>query len=329
MRTAFTLSSVLPLAAVLLTASPAAAQRFPFEKAFDMPAPGVLDVVTERGAIEIVAGRTDRILVHGTVTVRVGAANPLNAPDVARAVAASPPVQRAGATLRLRPPMTDAEKRAVTVSYRVEVPPGIALSTRTDSGATTITGVTGAVSVTTDSAAIHLAQLGGTVIVATGSGAVDAGQIKGSLVVTTKSSAFKGTGLGGGLTLQTSSGAVDAAFTGNGLVSVQTGSSGMRLANVRGALRASSRSGRFIVSGTPGAAWELVNGSGNVELTLQGEGGLNVDLVSHSATIALRGVAVDGTVQKLRVVGKVRGGGPLIRVETRSGSIVLRNATAR
>jgi hypothetical protein len=129
--------------------------------------------------------------------------------------------------------------------------------------------------------------------------------------------------------LQTSSGAVDAAFTGNGLISAQTGSSEMRLANVRGPLRASSRSGRFIVAGTPAAAWELVNGSGNVELTLQGAGGMNVDLASQSSTISLRGVAVDGTVQKLRVVGKVRGGGPLIRVETRSGSIVLRSATAR
>ena len=291
-----------------------------------MPAPAVLDVITERGAIEIVAGRADRMVVSGTVTVRVGTTNPLNAPDVARAVAAAPPVQRERTTVRLRPPSGDAERRAVTVSYRVEVPPGTALSTRTDSGATSITGVTGAISVNTESAAIRLAQLGGTVIVATGSGAVDVSQTKGSLMVTTKSSAFKGVAIGGGLTLQTSSGAVDATFSAPGSVSVQTGSSQIRLTGVRGPLRASSQSGRFFISGTPGGGWDLMNGSGSMELTFEGDAGMNVDLVSRSGSITMRGFTVDGTVQKLRVVGKVRGGGPVVHAETRSGSLLLKTA---
>jgi hypothetical protein len=329
MRTVLTASRAVSLAAILLTAAPASAQRFTFERTFEMPAPAVLDVVTERGAIEIVAGRADRMVVTGTVTVRVGTTNPLSAPDVARAVAASPPVQRERTTLRLRPPATDAERRAVTVSYRVEVPPGTALSTRTDSGATSITGVKGAISVNTQSAAVRLAQLGGTVIVATGSGAVDVSQTMGPLMVTTRSSAFKGTAIGGGLTMQTSSGAVAAAFSAPASVSVETGSSEIRLTGVRGPLRALSRSGRFFVSGTPSGGWELLNGSGSMELTLEGDRGMNLDLVSRSGSITTRGFTVDGTVQKLRVVGKVRGGGPVVRAETRSGSLLLKSSTVR
>jgi hypothetical protein len=314
--------------AILLTASPAMAQRFTFERSFEKPLPAVVDVVTERGAIEVRVGRADRVVVTGTVTVRLAVSTPPNAIDLAKAIAASPPVQREQSTLRLRPPAGDAERRAVTVSYVVEVPPGTNVTTRTDSGATTVTGVGGAIAVTTESAAINLAQLAGTVIVTTGSGAIEATQVSGPMVVTTRSSAFKGQALGGSLTLQTQSGAVEAAFTGEGSVNVQTGSSGIRLANVRGPLRTASSSGRMIVSGTPKGAWELTNGSGSMELTLDKTGGATVDLTSGSGSVSLQGVAVEGSVSKKHVTGNVRGGGAILRAFSRSGSLLLRSSPA-
>jgi hypothetical protein len=318
----------LSAAVTLLTAAPAAAQRYTFERSFDKPVPAVLDVVTERGAIEVRAGKADRLVVSGTVTVRLAVNTPPNAIDLARAIAASPPVQREQSTLRLRPPAGDAERRAVTVSYVVEVPPGTSVTTRTDSGATRISGVGGAVSVNTQSAAIDLAQLSGTVIVMTGSGAIDANQVSGPLVVTTQSSGFKGQALGGSLTLHTGSGAVEAAFTGEGSVNVHTESSGIRLANVRGALHTESNSGRMIVSGLPKGAWELTNGSGSMELTLDRTGGVTVDLTSGSGSVSLQGVSVEGNVSKKRVTGNVRGGGALLRAFSRSGSLLLRNSPA-
>src|SRR6478672_4732509 len=84
---------------VLLTASPALAQRFTFERSFDTASAPVLDVVTERGAIEIRAGKPDRVVVTGTVTVRPGLNTPPNAIDLARAIAATPPVQREQSTI--------------------------------------------------------------------------------------------------------------------------------------------------------------------------------------------------------------------------------------
>ena len=105
------------------SASPALAQRFPFERSFDVTGPSALDVSTIRGKIDVTVGEPGRIVVVGTATVRVDWNVPSNAADLARKVAANPPIQLEGQTLRLRPPSDPADQRAVTVSYQVRVPP--------------------------------------------------------------------------------------------------------------------------------------------------------------------------------------------------------------
>ena len=123
------------------SASPARAQRFPFERSFEVTAPSALDVSTIRGKIEVTAGEPGRIVVVGTATVRVDWNVPANAADLARHVADNPPIQREGQTVRLRPPSEPAELRAVTVSYQVRVPPETEVAVTSESGATTVRGV--------------------------------------------------------------------------------------------------------------------------------------------------------------------------------------------
>ena len=55
-----------------VSANPAAAQRLPFERAFDVPGPVDLEVSTIRGKIDVLPGEAGRVVVSGTVTVRVG-----------------------------------------------------------------------------------------------------------------------------------------------------------------------------------------------------------------------------------------------------------------
>ena len=62
----------------VLWAGPAFAQRFTFERTFDVAASSSLDVVTERGAIDVRRGSPGRIVVRGTVTVRLGVNTPSN-----------------------------------------------------------------------------------------------------------------------------------------------------------------------------------------------------------------------------------------------------------
>jgi hypothetical protein len=72
--------------AALAIASPAAAQRFAFERSYDVGQSPVIDVSTTRGRITVRAGEPGRVVVTGAATVRVGLTVPPNAVDLARSV---------------------------------------------------------------------------------------------------------------------------------------------------------------------------------------------------------------------------------------------------
>jgi hypothetical protein len=50
----------------------------------------------------------------------------------------------------------------------------------------------------------------------------------------------------------------------------------------------------------------------------------SLDLATDSGSIVLEGATVQGSATKRRVQGTVNGAGPLLRVESRSGSIRVR-----
>jgi hypothetical protein len=315
-----TISALVVAAATCLPAT-VLAQRLPFERTFELSEAAVLDVSTIRGKIDVRAGAPGRIVIAGTVTIRTAWDVPANAAELASRVVAAPPIERAGATIRLRPPADAATRRAVTISYEVRVPPETRVVAASESGATTIHGISGAVTVRTQSAAIELTQLGAAAGVTTGSGAVTVDDVAGALTVTTSSSAFSGRSLRGSLRVRTSSGAVDATLAAAGDVDVETGSSAIRLRGVSGALTATSRSGRISIQGSPGHGWDLTTGSGQVALALDPQRPFAVNATSHSGTVTLTGASVRGTVSKHQMVGTVGGDGPPVHISSRSGSI--------
>jgi hypothetical protein len=298
------------------------AQRFPFEQTVTVDGPVILDATTIRGRIDVVAGEPGRVVIAGTVTVRVGWDVPANAEALARQVASAPPIERVGKTIRLDSPSDPAALRAVTVSYQVRVPVDTEAHTTSESGATTVRGLSGAVLVRTQSAAIDLGSLAGPVEVTTGSGAVTVQDVRGMLKVTTGSSEFTGRGLGSSLYVRTQSGQVDAELTGGGDVDVETGSSAIRVHGLRGALTAVTQSGRIAVRGMPARDWSARTGSSSVEMIVDGTG-FNVDIESRSGNVIVDGEPVKGEVSKHRVAGTVGAGGPLIRVNSGSGSIQI------
>ena len=304
---------------VLSSASSAFAQRFPFERTVDTGGIAVLDVLTDRGKIDVAVGEPGRIVVRGAATVRVGLNVPSNAVELARRIAGNPPVERDGRILRLRLPRDEAELRAMTISYQVEVPPDTEVRTVSESGAITVRGAGGAVTVRTQSSAIDVTRVGAGADITTGSGAVTVDGVAGALTVITSSSGITLRALGGNARIRTQSGAVDAAFTGEGEVDVETGSSAIKLRNLRGGLKVSTESGRVTADGAPTRAWEVSTGSGSVDITATSA--IDVDASNRSGTIEVNGTPVKGTISKRRVAGTVGPGGPLVRVVTRSGSI--------
>jgi hypothetical protein len=316
-------TAIITIALVAGTASLAWAQRFPFERTFDVEGVPTLDVSTLRGRIEVSPGAPGRIVVTGVATVRVAWDAPSNAVELARRVADHPPIVRDGNTVRLRPPSDAAEQKATTVSYTVRVPPNANVRTDSDSGATIVRGIDGPVTVRTQSAAIDVARAGAAATITTGSGAVNVDGVKGALHVTTGSSAFSGQALEGDVHVRTSSGAVNALLTGRGGVDVETGSSAITLRGARGSVTATSQSGHVTVAGSPGDVWTLSTGSSAIDIAVDRGAALSVDASSRSGSVKVEGGQVRGDVSKNRVAGRIGDDGPLVRATSASGSITM------
>jgi DUF4097 and DUF4098 domain-containing protein YvlB len=292
---------------LMAAAAPAAAQEVPFEHTYPVDANTVLDVSTLDGQIDVEAGPPGRVRVAGTVTVRFGWSI-RNGGEIARRLAAKPPVHQEGNALRLGRPASDEERRAVRIAYRVTVPRDMKVSAESGSGATTISGVAGHVTVRTQSSAITLRDLGGSADATTGSGAVNVSGVARDLSVATASSAITLRKLGGGLRARTQSGAVRAWFTGQGDVDVETGSSAIDLDGVRGGLTASTNSGHLRVVGVPLSAWQIAKGSGGADITFGPGAAATLDVNSGNGKIHVEGLDISGSSTERMIAGTVKGG---------------------
>lgn len=285
-------------------AQSAFAQRFTFDRTFDVGAAASLDVSTANGKIAVSAGQAGRVVVRGTVTVRVGFDVPADAVAIAERTAANPPVSESGGVVRLTTPTDGRVQHAVTVSYVVEVPLLTPVTTTSESGETQVIGIDGPVVVRTQSGAIALSRLGGSAQVETGSGAVEVDTVRGSLTVSTSSSGIAAKSIAGGLKVRTQSGAVEATLTGPGSVDVHTGSSGVRLHGVSGPTT-------------------VETGSGRIELWLAPGAGIDLDALTRSGGVDVRAMKVVGVIDKRHVGGAIGGGGAKVRLTSRSGSIKI------
>jgi hypothetical protein len=85
--------------------------------------------------------------------------------------------------------------------------------------------------------------------------------------------------------------------------------------------RAITLSGQTRVPGAPRAAWDVSSGSGAVDITFDRRVGVTLDATSGSSSVRVEGGWVDGTMSKGRASGAIAGGGPTVRLYSRSGSI--------
>ena len=317
-------SPLIAVAVGILVAAPCAAQRLRFERAIDVTPGATLDVSTIRGKVQVRAGDDRQIRIDGTVTVRAGVGGitvPSNALELAQRVADRPRIDVADNVVRLRPPLDSEELRAVTVSYEVRVPRDTRLIIATDSGAITVDGVAAPVLVTTQSSSIALSGIDGATEIKTGSGDVTVDRAAGGLRVVTQSSRITLRGLSGPLDARTQSGAVRASFGGPGAADVETGSSAIQIDGLSGGLAVRTQSGRVEVRGNPTAAWNVTTGSSLIDVSLEPAARFTLDATSRSSSVRVTGLAVEGFTAKERVSGTVGGGGPIVRLASRSGQI--------
>jgi DUF4097 and DUF4098 domain-containing protein YvlB len=154
-----------------------------------------------------------------------------------------------------------------------------------------------------------------------GSGSVNDDGVGADAKLSTGSGSIHATGLQGGYTLSTGSGSIYAEGSGDGDVKAETGSGMIELHSVHGALKADTGSGSIKAEGAPVGPWHLETGSGSVELWTN-EAAFTLDASTGSGGIRCdRAIAGQSDSEKHHMSGRINGGGPLVHVQTGSGSI--------
>ncbi len=198
-------------------------------------------------------------------------------------VAAHPPIEQTGSIIRVGAHMDGFQH--VSIDYEIEAPAKAFLEATTGSG-----------NVDDDGVGVN-ARLN------TGSGNITAH------------------GLAQSFTVETGSGNIYAEQTGTGDVKANTGSGNIELKSISGGLRAETGSGDIKVNGQPKTGWRLTTGSGGVDLSTE-HGAMTIEASTGSGSIHVDEDGIDRTHEdKHSLSAKVRGGGPMVRVETGSGDI--------
>jgi len=299
-------SSLRLLGLAVLLASTFAAASTPqghFEKTFQVTGPVNLEVQTRSGDITVRSGPAGSVSIRGKIYVGdhwLFGGRHTDVSDIEQ----HPPLRQDGNNIRI----DYVNVRDISVDYEITVPEDTTVRTRSGSGDQTIEGTRGNADLQSGSGDMRLSRLSGEIRLQTGSGNVRARDISGPV-------------RGGA-----GSGDIEVEETGKGDIDLHTGSGNITARGIQGAFRGDAGSGDITAEGTQTGAWEIRTGSGNVHVRLPADAAFDANISTSSGTLDVDApitMTVQGRVQETRksIVGKVRGGGPLLSLRTGSGDI--------
>jgi len=175
----------------------------------------------------------------------------------------------------------------VTILLDIAVPRDTRVQARTDSGDIRVEGVTGPVLCESDS------------------GRIEIGDIDGGVRATSDSGSIEIRGLRGGLFAETDSGAIDAV-------------------EVAGSVEAETDSGAIRIGQTLAAPVRARTDSGAIDLRIAPEAGYNLRVSTDSGSVNLPPLTFQRSRSPHNVEAQVLGGGPLVDIESDSGSVDIR-----
>jgi len=276
-----------------------------FDKTYQVSGAVNLEVLTRSGDVSVRRGPAGSVSIHGKVYVGDRWLFGDRHGDV-REIEEHPPLRQDGNSIHI----DYVNDRNISVDYEITVPEETAIRIRSGSGDLTIDGTRGSVELQSGSGDVKLSQVTGEIRLQTGSGNVRAQRIAGPL---------RGT---------TGSGDIELEETAAGDIDFHTGSGNISAHGIQGAFHADTGSGDITAEGAQTGTWEIHAGSGNVHLRLPASAAFDANLSTSSGTLEIGPpitMTVQGRVEERRkeIVGKVRGGGPLVRVRTGSGDIQI------
>lgn len=313
----------LVLAALMASSTVAFAySNCSFERTLKVTGAVNLQVETGSGSIYIRPGNATEVHVCGHVKANnswFGAS-----PEAVQRIINNPPIQQSGNDVRIGHIDDPELRRGISVGYEVVTPANTQLHSSTGSGGQDVSGLAGPADVSTGSGNVTVSDINSAVRAHSGSGGITIEDVKGSVFARTGSGSIRATGIAGGFDGETGSGHLILEQTSQGSVRAHTGSGGLELRNVHGSLQAQTGSGSIKAEGDPSGEWVVHTGSGSVDLRVPQDASFELDAHTGSGSINLNHpVAVQGSIGRKEVHGKVGGGGVPVRVETGSGSISI------
>jgi len=274
-----------------------------FDRSFQVSGPVDLEVLTRSGDIAVRNGAAGTVSIHAKIHSSNSWLGGDHKAEV-RELQNNPPIRQNGNSIRI----DYVHFSNISVDYEITVPENTAIRTHTGSGDQTVEGLKGNVDLESGSGDLKLARLTGEMRFQTGSGDV------------------RGRELSGPAKVKAGSGDIEIEEMGAGDVDIRTGSGNITVNGINGGFRAEAGSGNIHGKGSPKNMWSVRTGSGNVTLHVPSDAAFDVDISSNSGTVTLGHpvtTTIEGRVRESRksVVGKVRGGGPMVSVHTGSGNV--------
>ena len=302
----FISSALLAFALVVLCTSTlvfASTPQGTFDRTLQVSGPVDLEVLTHSGDVTVRAGASGTVSIHGKIYVGDRWFGGRREDDV-QAIEKNPPIRQEGNSIHI----DYVDYHNISVDYEITVPANTAVRTHSGSGDQTLEGTKGSADITTGSGDVKMRGVTGQIHLQTGSGDVRAQEIAGSV---------KG---------QTGSGNIEVAEVGAGDIDLHTGSGNIISHGVQGGFRGETGSGDVTAEGSQSGTWDIRTGSGNVHVRLPASAAFDADISSSSGSVNVNSpieMTVQGRIGDAHksIHGKVRGGGPLLRVHTGSGDI--------
>jgi hypothetical protein len=297
-------------AACLLASAPVAAQarEGKFDRTLKVTGTVDLSVQTGSGSIQVVTGAGGAVRVAARLKADDWWGSGSDAEQRIRKIEQNPPIEQQGNLIRIGRFADEDLANHISISYELTVPADTKVTGHSGSGSITVGAVKGAVSANSGSGSIRV----------DGAASLDAHTGSGSI---------HASGIAGAVSANSGSGSITVSQTGSGEVSVSAASGSVSLSGINGPAKVSSASGGIEIEGRPAAPWTLHCSSGSVTLTLPPDAAFDLDARSSSGSISSAypvTMTVTGTVDKHHIEGKVKGGGPLVKVSTSSGSVRIR-----
>ena len=274
-----------------------------FDRSFQVNGPVDLEVLTRSGDITVRNGAAGIVSIHA----KIHADNSWFGGDhkaEAQELQSNPPIRQTGNSIRI----DYVNIHNISIDYEITVPENTALRAHTGSGDQIVEGLKGNAELESGSGDLKVARLTGDMRFQTGSGNVRGREISGPAKV------------------KAGSGDIEIDEMSAGDMDIRTGSGNITVNGINGGFHAESGSGDIRGKGSPKNMWSVRTGSGNVNLQVPSDAAFDVDISSSSGNVTLGhpvSTTVQGRVEESRksVVGKVRGGGPMISVHTGSGDV--------